>query len=197
MPKISGVRSAVAEIEDDDEVAAHRGPMRSTLHTARDAETRPDVMPQFAPVSMTAENFTYERPNSMAAPPARPGYEQRWVRVGTREGADGANWMNKLREGYQPRPIETVPHEFRMMQATHQGVACIMTGQSILCEKPLQMVEAKRRFLRAEIDKMNASIQAQHKKVSDEGQKATGIPLLHEETERFTGGGRRPATMVS
>jgi hypothetical protein len=198
MGKISPRSSvAVAEIDEDDDYAPHRAPMRSSVHMDRDAEMRPEVMPEFAPVSMTAENYTYERPNSMAAPPPRPGMVQRWVRTETRGAADPTNnYTMRLREGYQPRPGSSCPPEYRHLRGVHDGIDMIRLGSMILCEKPEGMAVAKRKYINDLIARQNQSVQAEHKKASDEGQRQSGIPLVHEEAESVSRG-RRPATMVS
>jgi hypothetical protein len=198
MGKISPRNAApVAELDDEEDYAPHRTSLRSSVPVDRDAEMRPEVMPEFAPVSMTAENYTYERPNSMAAPPPRPGMVQRWVRTETRGAADPTNnYTMRLREGYQPRPGSSCPPEYRHLRGVHDGIDMIRLGSMILCEKPEGMAVAKRKYINDLIALQNQSVQAERKKASDEGLKAYGAPLVVEETESVSRG-RRPATMVS
>ena len=195
MGKISA-RSAVSvpEIEEDDYVAPVRSTMRVTEDRMRDADMRPEPMPQFAPVQ---EEYVYERPNNLRAPPPRQGYEQRWVRMDNANiGDPTSNYRNKMLEGFVPRDPKTLSDHYRLLQAASAGVDVIRVGSLVLCEKPVAMVNAKKKFLREEVAKLNRSINAEHEKVSQEGQARTGIPLVHEETESVSRG-RRPATMVS
>jgi hypothetical protein len=198
MGKISPRSAApVAELDDEEDYAPHRAPMRSSVHMTRDAEMRPEVMPEFAPVSMTAEDFSYSRPNSMEAPPPRPGYAQRWVRVETRGVADPTNnYAMRYKEGYRMRSPDSVPQAYRHMKAVHDGIDCIRMGSMVLCEIDERYLIGKRKYINDLIARQNQSIQAEHKKASDEGQRQSGIPLVHEEAESVSRG-RRPATMVS
>lgn len=54
------------------------------------------------------------RPSSLEAPPARKGKTQRWVRQSIRGAADPKNLNRVWREGWRPRPPETLPEDWRI-----------------------------------------------------------------------------------
>ena len=56
----------------------------------------------------------YVRPSSLEAPPAREGMTQRWVRQSVRGAADPKNLNRVWREGWRPRPPESLPEEWRI-----------------------------------------------------------------------------------
>jgi hypothetical protein len=195
MGKVSPrVSSAVADMDYDDEEPMTRAPMRTTEHRARASETRPEPISDPEPIN---EQYVYERPNQMKAPPPQPGYVQRWVRMETRGVADPTNnYQMKMLEGYAPRHPETLPPEYRILRAASEGIDSIRMGSLVLCEKPIHKANAKIKWLAEQVNKQNQMVQAEHQKISQEGQRQTGIPLVHEETESVSRG-RRPATMVS
>lgn len=200
MPKISGA-AAVADLDEDDD-AERRGPMRATVHMARDAELRPEVISDPVPVNEEMA-YVYERPNQLKAPPPRPGYVQRWVRMETRGVTDPTNnYHNKITEGFMPRPPETVGQDWRHLAGVHEGINAIRIGSLVLCEKPEFKSRAKRKFIRGEIDKQNTMITGggpEHQRISQEGVQRGFVPLVHDEGEevRYSRHARRPATMVS
>src|SRR3990167_1280939 len=83
------------------------------------------------------EDNPWIRPASLEAPPARPGMRQRWVRVGTMGKDDPVNSMRKFREGWKPRPVESVPKNFyypKIASGAHAGF--IGVEGMLLCEMP-------------------------------------------------------------
>lgn len=60
------------------------------------------------------EAAPYIRPSSLDAPEAREGMTQRWVRSSIRGAADPRNLNRSHREGWRPRPPETLTEEWRI-----------------------------------------------------------------------------------
>jgi hypothetical protein len=54
------------------------------------------------------------RPSSLEAPPERDGMTQRWVRQSVRGAADPKNLNRSWREGWRPRPPESLTEEWRI-----------------------------------------------------------------------------------
>ncbi len=77
------------------------------------------------------------RPSSLDAPEPRPGMVQRWVRISMRGVDDPRNVNLRMREGWKPRPVETVPEEFRVLaeRVEHQ-TGRLIVDDLMLCEMP-------------------------------------------------------------
>ena len=65
-----------------------------TRNSVRDEEARP----------MTA----WKPPSLLDAPEARPGYVQRWVATSIQGKESPDNVYKRMREGWEPRPADTV-----------------------------------------------------------------------------------------
>lgn len=70
---------------------------------------------------MSENNATHQmneaawiRPSSLEAPPKREGMTQRWVRQSVRGAADPKNLNRSWREGWRPRPPESLTEEWRI-----------------------------------------------------------------------------------
>jgi hypothetical protein len=79
----------------------------------------------------------WQRPTSLDAPPARPGYKQRWVRVSFRGADDPRNRNRRLREGWNPRPLESISAEWQGIASTAGPVTgAFVVDDLMLCEMP-------------------------------------------------------------
>src|SRR3990172_5639555 len=58
------------------------------------------------------EDEPWQRGASLSMPPAQAGMDQRWIRSAMMGQADNTNWARKIREGWKPRPAETVSDDF-------------------------------------------------------------------------------------
>jgi hypothetical protein len=97
----TGVRSASKKPAGSRKAAAS-----SSVRTARAAQTREQTKVR------KQEEAPWVNPASLQAPPALPGMVQRWIRVGSMGKADPVNTARKIREGWRPRPADTVPDDF-------------------------------------------------------------------------------------
>lgn len=71
------------------------------------------------------------------APPPRPGYAQRWVRLMVHGQEDPANVMRKRNEGWSPRPAQSLPPGFFAPIVEHASMGnVIINGDMILMERP-------------------------------------------------------------
>ena len=85
------------------------------------------------------------RPTSLDAPPARPGFMQRWVRVAVYNDEDPTNTSRKFREGWKPRPADTVPQSYSAPTISHgKWAGAVGVEGSILCEMPKKMWQKRR-----------------------------------------------------
>ncbi len=77
------------------------------------------------------------RPTALNAPTARKGYRQRWIRCGAFGKDDSTNIARKFREGWKPRPMETVPDADNFQQiGSGRFVGFIGIEGMVLCEMP-------------------------------------------------------------
>jgi hypothetical protein len=76
-------------------------------------ESRVDEMSEYD-ATHPLEAAPYIRPSSLDAPEPRDGMTQRWVRQSTRGVADPRNLNRSWREGWRPRPPESLTEEWRI-----------------------------------------------------------------------------------
>lgn len=89
----------------------------------------------------------FKPPSVLDAPPPRPGMRQRWIRTHLLGQGDPAHVHKKFREGWTPRPLETVPKGFNVPTLNHgQHQGCIGIEGLILCEMPLARVKQRNEY---------------------------------------------------
>jgi hypothetical protein len=108
--------------------AARRQP---PVHATRAQE---EVRP---PVHGEDEDRPWTPPANLEAPPPRPGYVQRWIRVSIRAEDDVTNVSQSFQEGWEPRRADTVPPGFNVPTISHGKYSGIVGVHGlILCEMP-------------------------------------------------------------
>lgn len=102
-------------------------------------------------------------PLTFAAPKARPGFSQRWVRFENEDGKpDQKNISKKIRQqGWKPRKASTVrgsnPAPTMVVEG---GDAIIMTQGFILCEMPLERSVELKNAYESETNRQNVAVKA-------------------------------------
>lgn len=98
------------------------------------------------------ERLMTERPKQWAPaellpePDKQPGYKYRWVRVSTLNAADPRNLSAKLREHWEPVPIEEQP-KFRLLaDPSSRYKDNIEIGGLLLCKTPEEFVEQRNSY---------------------------------------------------
>lgn len=125
------------------------------VHVSRDQEYPSDV-----PVHAEGDRWT--PPSTLEAPPSRPGFKQRWIRVEVRGQFDAKNVMRKLREGWQPRRPETVPGGFAAPTLAHSHLgSCIMVEGMVLMEMPAARDAQRNAYYASKLERQNEAIEAQ------------------------------------
>lgn len=76
-------------------------------------ESRVDEMSEYD-ATHQQEAAPWVRPSSLDAPPARKGMTQRWVRKSLFGADDPKNLNRSWREGWRPRPADTLPEDWRV-----------------------------------------------------------------------------------
>jgi hypothetical protein len=140
------------------------------VHETRAYETWDDV-------DVHAEEAKpWVRPTSLEAPPARKGFAQRWIRVGSMGQDDPVNTARKFREGWKPRPASSVPASYHTPTIGHgKWAGCIGVEGMLLCEMP-ETMKAKRD--KHYLDKTDRATQT----VAEELQRQSrpGMPITQE-----------------
>lgn len=86
---------------------------------------------------------------SLDAPPPLPGMDQRWIRHRLGPDEDPKNWISKKRGMWVPRPADSVPDSFAPPTMQHGSLGTIIgVGDLILCQRPLGMSIARRKYFR-------------------------------------------------
>lgn len=123
------------------------------VHEARQYETWDDV-------DVHAEEAKpWVRPTSLDAPPARPGFVQRWIRVGMNGKDDPTNTARKFREGWKPRPASSAPASYHSPTIQHgKWAGCIGVEGMLLCEMPEKLVSKRTAHYKSQTDATTRAI---------------------------------------
>jgi hypothetical protein len=82
-------------------------------------------------------------PETLPEPDKNPDYVYRWVRVSTLNTADPRNLSAKLREGWEPVPLEEQP-KFRLLADSQSRFKdSIEIGGLLLCKAPKEFVQQR------------------------------------------------------
>jgi hypothetical protein len=103
---------------------------------SREVETRASTErpQQWAPAELLPE------------PVKMPGYKYHWVRVSTLGAADPRNLSAKLREKWEPVPIEEQPEMQLLVDSNSRFKDNIEIGGLLLCKSPEEFVEQRNNF---------------------------------------------------
>ncbi len=131
------------------------------VHESRAYETWDDVDVH------SIEDKPWVRPTSLEAPPARKGFVQRWIRVGSMGQDDPTNTARKFREGWKPRPASSIPASWHSPTIAHgKWAGCIGVEGMLLCEMPEKLVKKRNDHYRQKTDLTTSSIESELQKHS-------------------------------
>ena len=82
-------------------------------------------------------------PELLPEPDKQPGYSYRWIRVSTLNNADPRNLSAKLREGWEPVPLEEQPKFQLLVDPASRFKDNIEIGGLLLCKTPTEFVEQR------------------------------------------------------
>lgn len=96
-----------------------------------------------------------------AAPPALPGFEQRWVRCRSAGTEDIQNYLKRIKQGWQPRPTDTLPAshtslKIRLDERFGAKGEVIGSHDCVLMHRPVRVGDK----VRAELDRRNRNLRA-------------------------------------
>ena len=86
------------------------------------------------------------QPEMLPEPDKEPGYAYRWIRVSTLNAADPRNLSAKLREGWEPVPVEEQPKFRLLVDPTSRYKDNIEIGGLLLCKTPKDFVRQRNEF---------------------------------------------------
>lgn len=166
--------------DDQPEAPARAGLGQSSGQAVPDAEGRVDLfsqvrLPSEAPDTRGAHLERFEpnapmwepKPRLEQTPPARPGYEQRWVRALVRGQIDSERLTAALRnvdtggQGWRVRSGESIPAEYAA-QVVHDKTLgdLVVNGDLVLCERPKEIGDWFRRGIRHAAEQQIAAMNA-------------------------------------
>ena len=120
----------------------------------RASETRNSVREE-APRPDTA----WQPPALLDAPEARPGYVQRWIATSIQGKETPDNVYKRMREGWQPRPADTVKDDKLFPTINHgQWAGSIGIEGMLLCEMPVEKREAQKDYYENRNFEQNESV---------------------------------------
>jgi hypothetical protein len=103
----------------------------------------------------------WQRPSSLDAPPARPGYKQRWIRVSFRGADDPRNRNRRLREGWNPRPLESISADWQGIGANAGSVTgAFVVDDLMLCEMPESIYNERKAHYQAQTALQMTAVEA-------------------------------------
>jgi hypothetical protein len=88
----------------------------------------------------------WAQPELLPEPDKQPGYNYRWIRVSTMNNADPRNLSAKLREGWEPVPVEEQP-KFRLLADPNSRFKDnIEIGGLLLCKSPSEFIDQRNAY---------------------------------------------------
>ena len=108
----------------------------TTKRIDREVETRDksERLQQWAPAELLPE------------PVKIPGYKYHWVRISTLGAADPRNLSAKLREKWEPVPVEEQPEMQLLVDPNSRFKDNIEIGGLLLCKTPSEFVDQRNAF---------------------------------------------------
>ena len=136
----------------------------------------------------TRADDVWSSPSLLEAPPARPGFRQKWVSTSILGKDIPHHTMKRFREGWTPRPADTVPKDFHVPTIQHgQFQGYIGVEGMILCEIPEGKAKARQRFIREKNSRLSSFVENNLQSVERKG----GIPIIRENSTGTSFGKRR------
>lgn len=86
------------------------------------------------------------QPELLPEPDKHPDYAYRWIRVSTLNTADPRNLSAKLREGWEPVPVEEQPKFRLLVDPNSRYKENIEIGGLLLCKTPKDFVRQRNEF---------------------------------------------------
>ncbi len=135
----------------------------------------------------------WKPPAALDAPPARPDFVQRWIRMSLLGKSDGKNQSMQGQQGWRPRTLASVPGGQRGSYPTIKDRRTtnefMISGDLILCEMPQRIFDQmKAHFRSAAKNQVAAIVDGGLAKVADPKGARHGIhePYVEERSSHVT-----------
>jgi hypothetical protein len=137
----------------------------TTKRTNREVESRDNSerLQQWAPAELLPE------------PVKIPGYQYHWVRISTLGAADPRNLSAKLREKWEPVPMEEQPEMQLLIDPNSRFKDNIEIGGLLLCKTPEEFVTQRNGFYAKQTDAQTEAVDNNLMRQSD-----SRMPLFSE-----------------
>lgn len=128
------------------------------------ARHAPDLSAMMSEPEREGERFDerdedWTPPQFTAAPPARDGMEQRWVRVRLQGADDVSNLMKRQQQGWTPRQVETLPKSHSFLTTRFGDLGSVVGNQdSVLMERPVTLGDRYRAYDRKKTRRLESAI---------------------------------------
>tara|TARA_R100001594_G_scaffold150490_1_gene211904 strand:- start:1954 stop:2436 length:483 start_codon:yes stop_codon:yes gene_type:complete len=157
------------------------------------AKVRVDQKRENTTRETTSRAKTAWKPASILdAPPPRDGMSQKWVSTSILGQDVSHHVLKRQREGWTPRPADTVPSNFPTPTLEHgKWKGCIGIEGMVLCEMPVEMVESRREYYSGKAREQMAFTERE----LSQAERAGGIPIDRQYDTSSEGGGRKLAPM--
>lgn len=109
----------------------------------------------------------WKPPELLPEPDKLPGYAYRWIRVSTLSVSDPRNLSAKLREGWEPVPINEQPQFQLLIDGNSRFKDNIEIGGLLLCKTPIEFVEQRDAFYRKQAENQIESVDNSMMRQSD------------------------------
>lgn len=88
----------------------------------------------------------WQQAELLPEPDQHPDYAYRWIRVSTLNAADPRNLSAKIREGWEPVPVEEQPKFRLLIDPASRFKENIEIGGLLLCKTPKDFVRQRNEF---------------------------------------------------
>ena len=122
-------------------------------------------------------------PELLPEPDKQPGYSYRWIRVSTLNNADPRNLSAKLREGWEPVPLEEQPKFQLLVDPASRFKDNIEIGGLLLCKTPSEFVQQRNEFYSKQTQAQTEAVDNNLMRQSD-----PRMPLFNERKSTTTFG---------
>src|SRR6266581_434981 len=148
------------DVERAGPTATPKRPYRRAAQASRGHESRLQQTRAMQELHPESEKGSWSPGVSLEAPPSRPGYRQKWVRVAVYGRDDVQNVARKFREGWLPRQAETSPKSFSVPTISSGRFAgAIGVEGMILCEMPEKQAAKRNAFWHRKAEMMAQDIE--------------------------------------
>ena len=136
----------------------------------------------------TREVLDWLPPSLLEAPPAREGFRQRWVATSILGKDIPHHTMRRIREGWAPRPADTVPSDWPVPTITHgQYEGYIGVEGMILCEMSEARVSKRTEYFKGKVTDQDHFVDA----ALNNMERQSGLAVQREQARSVKRGNRR------